>query len=253
MFDALERYPKKDLLLFHRNSSYGQAGKGKVKLNAKATAFYNELRANVPWDVRRIRRTVQAVEEGKLSKGRPIFLGATDYAKKHDLIVVAYDLSRFIRSESYCRQTNPEAWPTPEELGLLHEKTGGVILATFLDPALTEAERHPFLTNLTRKSGRPRKIDDDEMAQISDALGYFYEDRSGRSRWQYSLSEIASYFNRTVSAIQRALDRVSPTGETWRYEGYRKAAKLGLVEIRENGDIYFPAVSTPHYGSKYRR
>ena len=52
------------------------------------------------------------------------------------------DLSRFIRSESYHRWTQPHVQPTPEEMAQLLELCEVLYSATFEDPTLTESQRH---------------------------------------------------------------------------------------------------------------
>jgi hypothetical protein len=207
--DALERYPKKDLLLYNRVSSWGQAGKGKEKLVDKTHAVYLALR-NVT--ARRLRRTSRGVEEGKLSEPRTKLVEAAEYATGYGSILVASDLSRFIRSEAYCHETNREAWPTPGEFARLHEITGGVILATILNPAITEAERHRWATTRTRRAGRPRVLlhrDPKRVLRMLETLG-LPSWRDGKRYWDTSIAEVAKQFKVPPARVQRFLDAEVP-------------------------------------------
>jgi hypothetical protein len=204
--DALERYPDADLLVYHRVSSYNQAGKGKVKLEAMTDALFTEvckIALGSVWPV-----PFFGVEEGKLSKRRPTLLKAVEYARPRGLMLVARDLSRFVRSEDYCRRTNPEAWPTPAEFARLHEMTGGVILATLEPPTLTEAERQSRATKRSEKCGRPRSLVWPQTLAILEAYEeshvLWHIDRGG------GLGAIARRFGVTKSAVQRLLDEVNP-------------------------------------------
>lgn len=232
--DALQMYPECGIEFYNRNSSWGQAGKGKTKLHEKTYAAVDEVRKLAPLKLRRI---VQGVEEGKLSKPRPKLRDAVGYAKKRGLMIVTIDLSRLIRPESYCRQTNPEAWPTHEEFDQLSEMASGVILATLEDPMLTESERHSLATKRTGTCGRPRSIDAHLAKKIFAALDYLVFDRSFRWRWGTPLAKVARRFGVTPAAIVRTSQTLSPNGQTWRNVAIGRAAARGFLEIRENGDI----------------
>lgn len=236
--DALKMYPECGIEFYNRNSSWGQAGKGKTKLHEKTYAAVNEVRKLAPLKLRRI---VQGVEEGKLSRRRPKLRDAVGYAKQRGLMLVTIDLSRFIRSESYCRQTNPEAWPTHEEFDQLSEMASGVILATLEDPMLTESERQSKATKRTRKCGRPPEIDPKLAFRILEALGWPIHLPGGRMEWEVPLSEVAKRFRISKPKVQRLVEARVPeqlcdgvTGLKWKdlrdpARAYREAQKRGLI------------------------
>lgn len=231
---ALERYPDHGIVVYNRVSSYGkQTGKDKSKLQEKTDAARAEVRARAPG---KLRCTVQGVELGKLSAPRPKLRRATDYAARHELIIVANDLSRFIRSEAYDRHTNNEAVPTAEEFARLHELTGGAVLATLADPLMTEKERQSLATRRTGKAGRPRSIDDALAEKIFADLGWLVYLENGTARWECPIAEVARAFGVSIGAIYRALHRNSPSGKTWWRLALEKAVAVGLMEIRD-GEI----------------
>lgn len=236
---ALGRFPGAGIVLYSRVSSYGQAGIGKARLEAKTAPVVAEVLRLAPG---RLRRIVRAVEEGKLSRPRPDrprprLIDAASYARDRGCIVVAADLSRLIRAEAYDRRKNAEAWPRPEEFDRLRELTFGVPLATLLDPESTERERLSRATRRTGTAGRPRAIDDELAARIFDALGPLCAGRRTPLAWERPLADVAAEFGVSVSAIVRASERPSPSGLTWREEGLKKAERLGLIEIDDDGSI----------------
>jgi DNA invertase Pin-like site-specific DNA recombinase len=98
-------------------------------------------------------------EYGKLSVPRPTLYEALDRARFHRAILVAADVTRFIRAEAFCRKTNWHAQPTAEEFQQLLEMADGVPLATRLDPWLSNAEVQGFSTKRSKRHGRPPTID----------------------------------------------------------------------------------------------
>jgi hypothetical protein len=250
------RYPDLGIAVYNRMSSYPQAGKGKVKLEATTYALDREIRRLAPGKVRRA--PFFGVEEGKLSKHRPILLEAVEYAARAatrrggPVILVAGDLSRFIRSEAYHRWKNPEAWPTPEEFDallaispalsaakLIRSEAGGVLLATVADPLLTGAERHKLAMERAKragKCGRPREPFPPETAvQILDALGVPCR-RNGRFEWEHSITVVAGDFDVPRAKVQRFLDEPVPGRKGLRWKDcafpaveYRNALKRRLV------------------------
>jgi hypothetical protein len=232
--EALARHPAAAIVLYNRVSSWGQAGRAKALLDEKTYAVERAVQGLTH---RRIRAFIREVEEGKLSLPRRGLLRACEAARKFGAMVVASDLSRFLRSESFDHRTNREAWPTPEEFQKLRELTGGVPLATVERPDLTERERHSKATKRTGKAGRPRSIDDEMAAQIFRVLGYLHcADRGWR--WAERLADVARRFRVSPSAIERASRRRSPDGRTWRQAAIERAAELGLHALGENGIIY---------------
>src|SRR5579871_1031652 len=98
-------------VLYHRASSPSQAGPGGEKLSEKARAAYWEVRRAAP--AIPVLAIVRGVEEGKLSARRPKLLEAVQMAvrwaaRRPRVILVATDVSRFVRAESYHRIENPE-------------------------------------------------------------------------------------------------------------------------------------------------
>jgi hypothetical protein len=202
------------LVLYNRVSTGSGAGRGQEKLRAKTYAVEDQIQAMTD---RRIRRLVYVIEKGKLSARRPGLIDAADSASHRRAILVAPDLSRFIRSEAYDRLTEKRhAWPTEAEFDRLHEVTFGVPLATLLPPLLSEDERHSLATRRTGKAGRPRSIDDQLMASIFEAEHFGYIDGRGRWHWSYSLLSLARRHGVSKHALLRAANRPSPDGRTWK-------------------------------------
>jgi hypothetical protein len=152
------------LVLYNRVSSYGQAGKGKPKLQEKTAAVVAKIHKLAPG---RLLETFDGVEEGKLSKRRTHLRRAVEYAKERRAILVAGDVSRFIRSEQFCHVNNVEARPTLEEFARFRAMTGSLILATVAHPMMTESQRRSLATKATDKCGRPREYVD-QKARIED-------------------------------------------------------------------------------------
>src|SRR5262245_15298171 len=156
--DALTQYPDRGVVPYHRVSEYGSqtGGKGLPKLIEKANAIRDEIRGTAPGRLRRI--PFYGVESGKVSCPRPCLVAAAEWANERQAILVAADLSRFIRAEDYHRRTNWDAWPSDEEFQVLRELTLGVPLATLAPPELTESERHSRATKRTARCGRPSAL-----------------------------------------------------------------------------------------------
>jgi hypothetical protein len=162
---ALERHRDAGIVLYNRVSSYGQAGRGKVNLDAKTDPLVCEIKRE-----RRVVAVIRAIEEGKLSTPRPKLVEAAAEAKRSAAILVAPDLSRFIRAASYSRTRNRNAWPTAAEFDRLHELTLNVPLATVLEPFLQEDARHSAATKRSGKAGRPCRIDDALALEVCSAI-----------------------------------------------------------------------------------
>ncbi len=79
--EALKLYPNCGLVLCNRVSSWDQAGKGKVDLQAKTKAVQDAVEKLAPG---RIQLVVEWVGEGKLSKLSRKPIEAARYAKRHD-------------------------------------------------------------------------------------------------------------------------------------------------------------------------
>jgi hypothetical protein len=215
---------------YNRVSGRAQAGRRKVKLEQKTEPLVAAIRKRFPF---RVRTVVQGVETGKLADPRPYLLEAAEYAKKHGCIIVASDLSRFIRAQSYHRRKNPEAVPPMEEMDRLGIMTYRVPLLTLLDPDLTEAARHGEAIRRTKKAGRPRAITPELAEQIFADLGAYFVSRSDRWRWRTPLRLIAESYEVSPYAIQRLADTEAPgRGKTWRQLAIEKGERHQL-ELEE--------------------
>jgi hypothetical protein len=230
--DAVLEHPDKGVVVYNRVSTWSQAGKGKAKLIEKTDALVAEVRQL--GGKGRLRRIVRAVEEGKLSEPRRALISACEDARKWRAIVVAGDLSRFLRAGDYNRRTNRNAWPTEHEFAALKHLARGAVLATVADPLMTEDERHSLATRRRGKQGRPLSaIPDKLLPAIFHELGLLYV-RAGcqRQRWETPLETVAEMFNIHASAIRRAAKRNAPgSGFTWEQLALQKAEKRGLVRL----------------------
>ncbi len=213
--EALGRYPERGIVLYNRNSSYAQAGRGKCKLHAKTAAFAKDVEPAAAG--RTVLAVFDGVELGHLwGCARKKLVEAGEFTRRHLGILVAPDLSRFGRPLVYSRTTNRNARMGPADYARLRELTKGVVLATLEDPLLTEDERHSLATKRTGKAGRPVVIDNKMAIQIFEAVEEIYLDESGRARWGASLREVANHFHVDHTTIGRLLDKCSPWGQTWR-------------------------------------
>jgi len=152
---------------------------------------------------------VRAVELGKLSAKRPKLLEAIQAAREYRAILVARDLARFLRSESYGPK-NRIAEPTAVEVAELLTMADGVRLATIEPPTLTEWERHSRATKASGKCGRPRKISHDLAYRILEILGFPIVGDGGRIEWEVPLSVVAERFGVTKAMVQRLVDSLIP-------------------------------------------
>jgi hypothetical protein len=203
--DALTNDPASRLAIYHRCSTRGQAGKGKEALIERSRIVMDEIRKAAPGKLKHT--PFYGVEEGKLSKKRPALVEAANYAKEHSLILVAADLSRFVRSEAYDRRTNHNAVPTEAELRQLHELTFHVPLATLLPPECTESERHSKATKRSGKRvGREPSLDPVTCWKVLMLLGQ----RDADGNWEHSLTAVAKRLAVGRSAIQRLLHTPVP-------------------------------------------
>lgn len=200
----------------NRVSTYPQAGRDKVDLHAKTDAvtmdYWRMAPPTKPWSLfspPELPEIFSGIEEGKLSKPRPILEAAVRYCRQQDrpMILIASDLSRFIRSERYHRQNNPDVWPTDAEFQRFRELTQGVILATIHNPMASEAQRHSYATRRTGKAGRRPKIESALALEILELRG---------SDEGFSLAKIAMYVSKrrgiqvSKSGIQRLLNLPVP-------------------------------------------
>lgn len=146
--DAFERTGSRRCVLYSRVSSAPEKYDGTLESNTNSAIEQIELlggRVSVPFD---------GQESGKLSHSRRILKAALDWVREYPQILVAWDLSRFIRAEAYDRRSNRDAVPTDTEWRQFFELTAGAMLATIEPPSLTEGERH---SRSTKRSGRAGK------------------------------------------------------------------------------------------------
>ena len=59
---------------------------------------------------------------------------AIDFARKHDAVLVAESVDRFLRHPEFRTDTNPDVTPSEEQLEELDRVADGVVLMTLLDP-----------------------------------------------------------------------------------------------------------------------
>jgi hypothetical protein len=214
LLDALQGNPDAILLVLNRVSFWDQAGRGKVNLQEKTDAVVAEVRKLAPDNL--LLLVGQGVEEGKLSKPRPTLVELADFTwqvnavSKGGAILVASDLSRFLRSEAFDHITNREAWPTPEEFAKFHKMTFGVVCATLADPLMTEAGRHSLATKRTKKCGRPREPLNPLIAlQILEALGTPFT-WNRRIEWETPIAVVAKRFGVSTAKVWRFLGESVP-------------------------------------------
>ena len=193
----------------------------------------DEVRDTAPGKLRRI---VLAVEQGKMGAARPTLREAGEVARRRKWIVVAADLSRFIRAASYDRRKNRDARPRDDEFAMLRTLTFGVPLATVEKPDMSEDERHAKATRRTGRAGRPRAIDYDLAAKIFASVDMIFVSHRGRVRWIPQLRELAAAFGVAPATVLRLLYRQSPGGVTW-LEFFERAG----AEDVPNGRVLQPA------------
>jgi hypothetical protein len=168
-------------------------------------------------------------------------------------MVVAYDLSRLLRAETYDRKTNRDAWPTPEEFRQLHAMTFGVPLATVLPPWLSERDRQSYLTKRTGKAGRPRSGIWDRVPEVFAALGGL----GGRDvggcivdAWETPIRAVADIFSVGVATITEVIheceSELSPDGvRTYRKVAIDLARERDLtIALDKNGCPRLPPLSS---------
>jgi transposase len=171
---------------------------------------------------RKVKKVFPCVEPGKVSARRETLRAAAQYAKRYGCVLVAWDVSRFVRAEAYDHRTNRNAEPTEADFAKLVELTLGVVLAVVVDPALTESGRHSRRIRRGGKAGRKRKVDDKVLAAIVAAAGLYYRrytQRNGKAVYRFlggrTYAVLAKRFNVSKSTIHRVLSRKAPDGLTW--------------------------------------
>ena len=250
--DALRLYPEKRMILYNRTSGYGkQTGKDRSNLDEKEAVLHRAVRhlTNRP-----LKAVVSVAGEcGKLSASRPRLISAAQDARKYKAMLVAYDLSRFLRPAAYDPRTNSHAEPTPDEFELLHEMTFGVVLATVLPPWLPESDRQSYLTKRTGKAGRPRSGTWDRVPEVFAALGGL----GGRDvggcivdAWETPIRAVADMFSVGVATITAVIhvceNELSPDGvRTYRQAAIDLAREHYLtIALDKNGCPWLPPLSS---------
>jgi DNA invertase Pin-like site-specific DNA recombinase len=226
--------PTVNVVLYGRVSSYNPAQR---KSLADQIAF-GQRHINALLEPATLKAICAGVEPGRISAKRPKLILAFEQAAKHQALIVARDVSRLIRAESYDRKTNRDVSPTPEEMGQLLELATeySVIVATIEDPTLTESQRHSQATKAGGKAGRPSTIDYYEAMRILETF------ECGES-----YTDIAARLGISRSKIQRLLDQkvpadLIPSAEGMRWKefdfpsrAYRLAYKLRQFRDSEGG------------------
>jgi hypothetical protein len=165
---------------------------------------------------------------------------ALDLGHYPDVILVGWDLSRLFRPAAYDSKFNVGAPYTAADFALLRERTRPLILATILDPDLSEHERQS--QRKRGRAGRHPSIDDALAKKIfTQHLSYFWWDRDSkgndRRNWQTPLSKVAAMYAAygvTRDSLRRASERPSPSGKTWEEEAYLRSQEMGLCYIDGN-------------------
>lgn len=195
-------------VLYTRLSGASQSCNGKAA--EKANAFVQDFRRLAPnWEIVDV---VHGVEGGKLSGERRYLRTAVEKAIKHEAFVIAPVLSRALRSASYDRRTNVDAWPTTDEFEAFHEFTKHVTFMTVIPPDASESEQHSYLTKRTGKAGRPSAIDCALGMAVLAAVGVNLSYGTGRRRWERSLADVAEQFGMKKACVQRLLESPIPDG-----------------------------------------
>lgn len=173
--DALERFPTRDIAIWARCSTATQGARGSLERQADRTC--NAVRAQLELREKRgeqsgqIRFHFHELERGRLSEDRHQFYRDLDMARRFGTIVVAEDVTRFLRAES-----GEFDEPTPVELKRFWNIVGNVPLATVYDPTLTQNNWHGEKSKLGmrasgKKLGRPKTLTRKKLAQILNLRG----------------------------------------------------------------------------------
>jgi hypothetical protein len=199
------------LTLYNRVSSDKQAGTQDVDLHRKTQTSIDELNQLAPG---RLAAVFQGTEEGKFSLPRPTFYKALADARQRGAILVASDLSRFLRSEGYDSETDRKVSPTRAELDQLRRTAGAVVLSSISSPFLSESKRQSFLIKRSGRAGRPRVLSNDTLPLVSSImyeLGPCYVNDKGEYVYtQASLHDVEERSPVSRRTIRRWIDTKSP-------------------------------------------
>lgn len=194
--DALDQHSAGTVILYCRVSELAQVHNGSLKKQQD----WEQLAVQAEGG--RICNTVAGRERGKLSGRRRLLLRAIKEAQHHDAILVARDLSRFVRAEDFNRRTNWHANPTSKEIEQLLELAAGVQLATRIHPDCSPAQIHYQATVSGMNGARPGKksaIEDDPKVAVE-----ILEEREFAG---WSLSKIAETHGFTKRQVQVFTDK----------------------------------------------
>ena len=129
--------------------------------------------------------------------------------------------------------------PRREDYMLLHEMTGGLLLATVERPDLTEDERHSLATKRTSKAGRPHAVNDELALKIFREVEFITFSDKGRYRFEPPLRYLGKRFGVSFSTVRRLLFERSPWGGTW--FDVIESGEIKCYTNRGAGIAYFPA------------
>jgi hypothetical protein len=215
---------KPRFVVYNRTSSYSSAGKGKAKLEERGRRLYWEIN-RLGVDVSQLAGIIfNGIELGTVAAPRPVLIKAAKYAKERNLILVAADLSQFIRAEKYDRRRYRNAFPTDGEFDRLREITFGVRLATVADPAMTETARIQLKIDKSPNSGRPSAIPERYLSWILEQL---HERTYWGGTTALSMQKLADKIGVSKQAIQRFWDLWKGFYNPRR--AYIQAKKCGLL------------------------
>jgi hypothetical protein len=143
-------------------------------------------------------------EGGSLIGSRPHYDRAIKHAIEDNCVLFTTDSSRHFRPEGYYRG-NHNAVYTAADWRRLNNRTKGAILATLIDPLLSESELHSQRIRQTGKAGRP-PIPLEEVIKVFSAVEEIVwktdRDDRWRPRWKPTIRRLARRFKWSIGAIQ---------------------------------------------------
>lgn len=120
------------VVIFARESTHHQDRDGNLRWQR---SYYRRRSRDMGFDVL---RTFGEIGSG-YNYSRPTLAEACAHARRHDAIVLAEAVNRYLRPIGYTSQNSDELYPL-EELQRIKEIAGGVMLCTFFHPATPEHE-----------------------------------------------------------------------------------------------------------------